>query len=104
MKSKKQNTSSRESEDKKSVQYCDLATGEDLKLRLIANLLLQAGDALEADDAQEIGSTIRAYLNKRILLDHFFWGRVIPAKHLPEQEKLKELARIELWINTNESL
>lgn len=104
MKAKKQNTSSKNRDDLKSIQYCDLATGEDLKLRLIANLLLQAGVSLEADDAQEIGNTIRDYINKRMLLDHYFWGRAIPEKYLSEHEKLKELSRIELWINTNERL
>jgi len=70
----------------KRICYIDSSSKNDETLLLIANLLAQTGQPLEADDVRRVGDLIRDYLNKKILIDHYFWDRSLRLCMLSERE------------------
>lgn len=75
--------------------YCDMSLSNELKLKLISNLLIQSSEGLDVEDARELGCLIRSFLLKKILLDNHFWKRAIPKNIVSDEEKeagFKEIA------------
>ncbi len=64
-----------EDKNNEKIRYIDYSCKNDETLLLVANLLVQTGKALESDDVRRIGDLIRDYMNEKILIDHYFWGR-----------------------------
>lgn len=70
----------------KPQQYTDISSNEDSKLRIIANLLMQSESFLEVKDTKELGHYINDYLDKKCLIDHFFWNRSLISCKFSEVE------------------
>ncbi len=83
-------------EKAKIVQYCDLSSGEELTLRLLSNLLVQTSEGLEAADVREVGFLLKSFLDQKLFLDHFFWGREIPESLCSKIEIRKKIRLFEL--------
>jgi len=58
-----------------SVKYCDLSSKNDHQLKLMSSMLLKLDDVLEVKELKSLGEIIDTYINQKILLDHYFWGR-----------------------------
>ena len=87
-------------DDLSIMEYCDLSSSEESKMRLIANLLLQASDGLASSDAAETGHQIRCFLEKKILLDHLFFGRTAPRDLMSHEQFSSEIAILKKRIFT----
>ncbi len=76
------------------LQYCDLASDEDMKMRLVAALLLQTKYELAVDKVIEVGKLLDDYLNKKLVIDHHFWKRSLASSTLSVPELKAELSRL----------
>ena len=70
----------------KCVKYSDLSSDNDHQLQLISSLLLKVTDALEIKEARTLGQFLDNYINKKIILDHFFWMRSVNLCNLNDEE------------------
>ncbi len=96
MKNKKEN------EKLRVLQYCDLSAGEEWRLRLIANLLLQVNGSLETDELNELGFQINHFLEMKIALDHLFWERPVSGNVMTKERLSSEIKIIKQKFNTKE--
>lgn len=78
----------------KCITYSDLSSDNDHQLQLISSLLLKMNDSLEKKEAKTLGQYLDAYLNKKIILDHYFWKRVIDLCNLNNEEIEGQLLEI----------
>ena len=79
------------------LQYCDLTSKEDAQLRLVANLLLISSDSMEVQDQKVLGEIFSAYLDRKCIVDHFFWGRFLSSTRMEQDQ-------IEAWCSVIQSL
>jgi hypothetical protein len=86
----------------KIIHYCDLSGNEERKIRLIATLLVQSCDGLDATTVKELGAQLMFFLDTKMLLDHLFWGRVIVPEMFSEKYKRTELEVLRKRLNTLE--
>lgn len=68
------------------AKYSDLSSDNDHHLQLISSLLLKVSDVLEVKEARTLGLYLDTYLNKKIILDHFFWMRGVELCNLNDEE------------------
>jgi len=79
------------------LEFCDLSHSLDSKLRLMADLT-QASDSdriIFDDSLAAIGDELIEYLDKRILLEHVFFGRSIKRVQLESQKMKAEIWRLQ---------
>jgi hypothetical protein len=69
-----------------SVKYCDLSSNNDNQLKLMSSMLLKLNDVLEVKELKILGEIIDTYINQKILLDHYFWGRDYRISNLSKEE------------------
>jgi hypothetical protein len=75
-----------------SVKYCDLSSKNDHQLKLISSMLLKLDDVLEIKELKILGEVIDSYINQKILLDHYFWGRNYRISNLNKEEVKLQVA------------
>lgn len=79
--------------DRIALQFVDLSSRDDSDLRLLGNILRAcSNDPLDGESLQTVGFKIIEYLDRKIIKDHYFWGR--PLTYYSGSEK--DL-RIELY-------
>lgn len=89
--------SEKEGRDLKSLRFIDESFLLDKELQLIGSLSEVAGrhDKIDAEMVQEIGLSILSYLERRTILESFFYGRRLPF-HMDEVKQRAEFLRLRL--------
>jgi hypothetical protein len=86
--------------DTKCLNYSDLSLDNDHHLKLISSLLLNSQDALDVKDTKTLGLYLLKYLNKKIVLDYYFWQRSYGLYNIGEEEIKNVLGEIKNKFNS----
>ena len=73
------------------VSYCDISSEEELKLRLIGCLLTKCSEELDPNEVREVGWLIIQHLQKKMIIDHYFFGRTVSKEYFSEGQKREAL-------------
>lgn len=76
------------------VSYCDISSEEELKLRLIGCLLSKCSEELDSNEVKEVGFLIVQYLQKKMVIDHYFFGRTVPKKYFSEEQRKDAISQL----------
>jgi len=79
-----------------SVRYQDAVFSDDYQLRMLANLLLcvQEIEGLDVESVREIGHAIDNFINRKIVREHYFFGRSLNSCTLSDTDLHAEIHRI----------
>lgn len=80
------------------VYYCDLSSEEELRIWLIGCLLSKCSEELDANEVREIGYLIVQYLQKKIAMDHYFLGRIVPEKYFSGEQKKEAIIQLKTLV------
>jgi hypothetical protein len=79
-----------------SITYLDLVVAEDDSLQLLISLLsrLNDYDPIEAEEARKIAEFLDAYLNRKIVREHYFLGRSLEPCTFDSSDLEAEICRV----------
>lgn len=88
---------------KVALNYLDLSVEIDMPLQLLVSFLYRITDEnpLEVQDFRSIAKIIEIFLNKKLVLEHEFFGRSIHSATFDEIELEAEKFKIQQKINAN---
>lgn len=78
-------------------KYIDLSLDEEYRLDLIAKLLMESRAEFTPDTADEVGTAIDSFLQKKLAREFVFFGRSLKRCTLAEMDLKAELQRARLY-------
>ncbi len=92
--------------DQFAMRYQDIVCQDDYRLRMIANLLLNIQDleCFDVESLEEIAHTIDEYINRKIVREHYFFGRTLRSCTFDSVELGAEIHRVHARIKKSENI
>lgn len=87
-------------------QYIDIVCHDDYRLRMIANLLHCAKDQdiFDMESLEEIALLIEEFVNKKIVREHYFFGRTLRPCLFNDADLSAELHRVHATMKESERI
>ena len=86
--------------------YIDTVFHDDYRLRMLANLLLCAKDqdCFDMESLEEIALFIEEFINRKIVREHYFFGRTLKTCTFDDADLSAEIHRVHAKMKQSEGL